>query len=869
MAKKPKDNDDSGITYFGEAIDPDIQKKVDDYMELEDEVAGEADSIPDEPQVDLGGVGVRDPEVESAPLLPTDKLPDDLKADKSGVKKSTKVAVLHADELVKEVEDAGAIETDAGGIPGDTPGLNDEAEIQPAAEEADLAAAEELVQSQPAKKPNSKKIMVAHDEDPEENVGPDVEPSEEPAIDSVDAPVKADENVAQGELEPQSNKINIRVDESENSSADREPTVDDDAEASDVVHLADEEIEALSDEQDDDEEFDQNATVGEYLDDLEANDEPKAPLHQAQDLTDFVPKESSTINSSIPMDDAVTSQAIADIMATDSDTLLGIEDKNKKEAPPLAVEPKKKKSKAKRPNIFKLLFTKPLYRNSLIAAILLGIGAVAAVPVSRYYMLNAAGVRVSTSLKVLDEKTSLPLKNVEVTVDGKSSKTDGDGNVSLSGIRLGRQEIVVKKPAFAELKKTHVLGWGSNPLGDYRIAPTGIQYSFKLIDWLSERPIAGGEVSYGEAVAKISEKGEAVLTLPAAEETTITVDIKGDNYRIEKQEVKTTAKDQIVVKLVPSKKHVFVSKQSGKYDLYSVDVDGKNEEVLVSGSGVEKPDSLGIALHPKKNMVAYTASRENTRNQDGFVLTTLYMVDLESKEIKKVTQSERIQIIDWIGDRFVYVKVAQGASEATPDRNRLVSYDLESGQEKELASTNYFNDVISAGGALYYSPAQYQVTGSVGLYKINADGSNKKTIFQKEVWNLFRTSFDKLSLSVGQDWYELTLANDSLTKVGGAPSVLKSRVYVPDSDGKRNLWIDERDGKTVLMNYQTATKSEQPLITQSGIRNPVRWLDDGHIIYRVSDGQETADYVYSINGSDPKKIRDVTNTAGIDRWYYF
>ena len=64
-------------------------------------------------------------------------------------------------------------------------------------------------------------------------------------------------------------------------------------------------------------------------------------------------------------------------------------------------------------------------------------------------------------------------------------------------------------------------------------------------------------------------------------------------------------------------------------------------------------------------------------------------------------------------------------------------------------------------------------------------------------------------------------------------------------------------------------KKDQNLLTESGVRNPIYWLDDDHLVYRISDSDETADYVLSLSGGLPKKIKDVTNTVGVDRWYYF
>ena len=571
---------------------------------------------------------------------------------------------------------------------------------------------------------------------------------------------------------------------------------------------------------------------------------------------------------SLPLDDTQLGQVIEEIVAEDADKLLEVEDeKTKDEATTVEVKPKKERKK--RGNFFKAWLGNTLYRNITIGLIMLGIVASLAIPTSRYFVLNTAGVRASVSIKVLDDKTSLPLKNVEFVVDGKSTKSDGNGDAKLDKVKLGKLKVIIKKSAFAELKKTVTLGWGSNPLGEQRLVPTGTQFTFTAKDFTSNKPVADTEVNFGDSSAKFNPEGEAVLTIPTVEDDQIEVTVSAKNYRDEKVKISTTTKDKTNVAMVPAKKHVFVSKRSGKLDLYKTDVDGKNQAVILAATGIEREESLSLSSHPTKPVVAFASTRENNRNQDGFLLTTLNLIYLDTNEVVKVAQSERIQIVDWSGDYLVYVKITQGASEANPNRHKIMSYNIEQQTEKELASTNYFNDVVSVNGVIYYSPAVYKVNGKVGLYRVNADGTNKKTIYDKEVWNLFRTTYDKFSLSVGQDWYELNLPNDEVKKVGGAPSVLKSRVYVDSPNHKQSIWVDVRDGKSVLLNYSVDKKSDQALVNESGIKNPIYWLDDDHVVYRVADGDETADYVLSLSGGEPKKIGDVTNTIGIDRWYYF
>jgi hypothetical protein len=277
-----------------------------------------------------------------------------------------------------------------------------------------------------------------------------------------------------------------------------------------------------------------------------------------------------------------------------------------------------------------------------------------------------------------------------------------------------------------------------------------------------------------------------------------------------------------------------------------------------------------LAPHPTDEIAALVSTRDGKRNADGFLLSTLTLIDLSTGDTKAVTQSERIQIIDWLGNRLVYVQITSGASAANPKRHRLMSYDYKSGDTKELAASNYFNDVMAAGGKIFYAPSSAYSGGiNSSLFKVDADGSNRQVILDQEVWSLFRPSYDKLVLSLQQQWFEYGLSENKTTKLGGEPANLTSRVYIDSPDHKHSLWVDNRDGKGVLLVYDTVSKQDKVIQTQSGLKNPVRWLNNSTVVFRISTDQETADYALSLDDGEPVKIRDVTNTDGIDRWYYY
>src|SRR5690606_27433839 len=131
--------------------------------------------------------------------------------------------------------------------------------------------------------------------------------------------------------------------------------------------------------------------------------------------------------------------------------------------------------------------------------------------------------------------------------------------------------------------------------------------------------------------------------------------------------------------------------------------------------------------------------------------------------------------------------------------------------------------------------------------KVPADGQPKKTILSQEVWNIFRVAHDMAYLSTQNAWYEYKLGSSSATKMAASPANPKNRLYVDNPEGKHSLWVDQRDGKGVLLDYDTAAKEDKTLLSQSGVSNPLRWLTNSTLIYRIQTAGETADYVLNID----------------------
>lgn len=567
-----------------------------------------------------------------------------------------------------------------------------------------------------------------------------------------------------------------------------------------------------------------------------------------------------------PVEGSDEDEAVTDIMRAESDEVLAKQDEDIEKAFVPKEQPKGFFGRIKQ--ALSSWWHNPKARNLTLLGLALIVAALIAVPTTRYAILNTVGVRASVTMTVIDEGTRQPLKNVTVGIAGATTTTDSEGNAKLENVKLGDASVSIQKVAFAPITQQITVGWGSNQQGEVALQPTGAQYRFVLKDYLSDTQLTKVEATSGLASAVTDEKGVIVITVDVDDQEKLEVTFAQDGYRQEKRSFSVDQKETQTVKMVPDRKHVFVSKRSGKYDLYKIDVDGKNEKVLLAATGTEREDMV-IVPHPTAQKVALVSTRDDKHNDDGFLLSGLTIVDVETGETTDVGISERMQIVDWVGDRLVYVQIQDGASASSPKRHRLMSYDLDSGQTQELAASNYFNDVTIAKGVVYYAPSSSYQKGRTYFHSVNPDGTNPQTPLNREVWNIFRSDYETLQLSVQQDWYQYTLGDGAATGLNGAPANQTNKLFRDNEKGTQSIWVDQRDGKGVLILHDTDGGDEKTLRTQSGLRNPVYWLTDQYIVFRINTDQETADYVMNVTGGEPKKIKDVTNTGGIDRWYYY
>lgn len=576
--------------------------------------------------------------------------------------------------------------------------------------------------------------------------------------------------------------------------------------------------------------------------------------HRNDDPIEATPNLETSSNT---LDSPETTQAIAEITEEDDETLLDIETAPVDE-PPEAVPKKRGRIR----EFFRRWWRNPVARWCTIIGLIVIVIAAGLWPTSRYAVLNTVGVRASTTLQVIDAETRLPLKNVTVSASGVTTKTNGDGQATLRGIKLGKQDIRIERVAFASVSLERTLGWGSNPLEDVLLEATGLQLRFTALDYLSGKPVTSAEASVGDAVAIADDKGQIVLTAADPKADTVTVKLTGRSYKTEQVVVAVASSEASrEIKLVPAQPLVYISKQSGKYDILKTDIRGEKPELLLAGTGEERRDSLRLVASPDGTAAALVSTRTTQRDADRYPMSALTLIQSADGANRAIDLAQRIEPIAWQGNTLIYHVVYASASSANSQRSKIIAYDTSSAARKVLATADYFNGIQVVGDTLYYATTQTDPALPSRFAKVSISGDNKATLLDKPVWSMLRTSPTEMSLETPDGWYTY-LIGDTAAHRGTAVDYANARTYTSTPDGKLTAWVDNRDGKGVIVLTDMANGSERVVATASGLQQPLRWLGAGVLSYRVVTTDETADYAVSINGGEPRKVIDVTDVDG-------
>ncbi len=499
------------------------------------------------------------------------------------------------------------------------------------------------------------------------------------------------------------------------------------------------------------------------------------------------------------------------------------------------------------------------------------------VPVTRYAILSTFGVRggivvtASQSLKQTNA-TAPEIKNFTVNVAGQTINSGEQSSVIIPSISLGDHKVEVLKQGYApSVYETTVdfdplFGWvsGNNSytsLVKAQLLAKGLALSFTVKDWVSNKAVTIGEFAFGDITAFPNKDGVVSLTVPPELNKVIIKADFTDNYLDKTFELETNKKSQ-AVNFVPDSKHYFVSKRSGVYSIYSQYIDGGELKEVVKGTPQET-SSLQFAVSPSGKYGVMTSTREGRRDSSGNVVQKLYWVNLNSGKLEELDSARYIYLHDWAGDTITYSYGYQ-AENSTDFMQRLRSLDASTKNQYELGSTTgsfgrihvALNQVIFTKQESFNKPGfeKEQTVNTVGI-----KGENNREL-ATNTGDFRQIGFERFAYQTpDKKWSEINL-NTGQIKPSEQPRE-EGTVYIStSSSNKERVFINFVDGKRLLM-LQKNNDTTSELATQPGLTGPIRFMNATTVLYRVVTPGETADYVVSTLGGQPRKITDVTASA--------
>lgn len=480
------------------------------------------------------------------------------------------------------------------------------------------------------------------------------------------------------------------------------------------------------------------------------------------------------------------------------------------------------------------------------------------VPVTRWTVLNSIGIRGNLQVTVLSNQTKKPVTNVVIRLqDGTQSTTNSSGVAEFRDVRLGKQAIVMQKSGYADLTQQISVGLGTTQqISEAKVI--GIKLDVDVKNWLTNAPIEGADVSYKNETSQSDKTGRATIIVPPSDQKTVDIQIVAPGY-ITKTIKAELAVENREVTLVSAQKNYFISKRDGKFDLFSGNLDGTNQNKIIEATGKEAGDLLQFSINRTNKQAVLVANREG-KTINGRFVAGVYLVDLEKSTLKKIDEGSDIKLLSWSGENIAYTKSISNLSYNDPRFSVLQLLNIQSQKLLTLAEANYFAVATVAQTKVFYVPTDpYQTVTDSSLASYDIGSRAKKTyLAEKQIRYAGRSSYQTLELlDSNNQSYELQISSGT-TKVIDRKNITNLD-FQTSPNSERVIWQEVRDGQGTLLLKTVRSNDEKIVIKAGGLTNPIRFVTDDLAVVRIVTSQETADYALSLSSGKMAKIVDVSN----------
>ena len=474
---------------------------------------------------------------------------------------------------------------------------------------------------------------------------------------------------------------------------------------------------------------------------------------------------------------------------------------------------------------------------TVIAVLLL----ILAIPWTRYQSLGLV-MKKAYLIQIIDSVTKDPVSGALVSYGSISAQTDGSGIAKLNSVKVGSHSFSATKKYYKDGSLAEVVPiLSQKDIPQLELVATGRQVKVAVVNTINKKVVGDVKIKVADVSAQTDSKGSAALVLPpgVAEQkaelsldgyVTTSVVIKVSDSKIEENKFNLT----------PAGKIYFLSKRTGKIDVMKSNLDGTDQSVVLAGTGKEdEGDTILLASRDWKYL-ALKSKRDGDKAK-------LFWIDTSVDKLNTLDEGDaEFTVIGWAGNSFIYKVYRNSVANWQPNREALKSFNA---TNTKLAILNQTGGVGTDGSNYayeYYDSSQYIIDDNlvftknwsryyysdpvliggkqVGIYSINANGSNFK-ILKAFTYNspgyisLSSVLYEpkEIYYSVYQDgstkYYKYE--NGSVSEDAGIKEAYEKFVsssyptYLLSPSGKQTFWSEPRDGKSSLLVADADGKNEK------------------------------------------------------------
>lgn len=523
---------------------------------------------------------------------------------------------------------------------------------------------------------------------------------------------------------------------------------------------------------------------------------------------------------------------------------------------------------------------------SIPLTILLLLLALLIIPVTRYAMLSPF-VKQDVTVTITDSETHIPVSGVDVSLKGKTAKTDGQGKATLQHVGVGKGTLQATKKYFKDYSQSVTVTVTSVKPITFSMQATGRQVAVKVTNAITGTAVAGASVKVSDAESVTDQNGAVTLVLPADKQTQQgTIHAKGYNdLAITVDLNKATVADNSFG-LTPTGKVYFLSKRTGKIDVVKTSLTGSDRQVVLAGTGQEEDTNTVLLASRDWKYLALLARRENGQ-------TRLYLITTADDSVLEMDSGDAtFNPIGWSEHAFIYTAARNNIPAWQAKASALKSYSADSKQVTTLDETNaegtsqsdYVNEVfgstyIMKDSIVYVKQwfasylSAYRLAGKrSGLYQAKANSASKQTIkdFDAASTSNITTVLSKpeelyvaVYNSAGKATY-YEYANNALSDandINGDTFNQFYPTYLVSPLGSAVFWGEPRDGKNTLFTANLQLDKPKQLVAGSEF-TAYGWYTDDYLLLS-KNGSEL--YIAASSGfgasNPPVKITDYHKPA--------